>query len=56
MGGLGAHTTFSSFARDAVALADQFRPRLAALYVAASCALGIGAAAAGIAIAEGTAR
>lgn len=53
VGGLGAYTTFSSFARDVVALAEQARLRLVALYVAASCALGIGAAAAGIAIAGG---
>ena len=53
VGGLGAYTTFSSFVRDAVALAEQNRLRLAALYIAASCVLGIGAAAAGIAIAGG---
>lgn len=51
VGGLGAYTTFSSFARDAVALAEQDRLRLAGLYVATSCALGIGAAAAGVAMA-----
>jgi len=51
VGGLGAYTTFSSFARDAVALTEQDRPWLAGAYVAASCALGIGAAAAGVAIA-----
>lgn len=52
-GALGAYTTFSSFARDAVALAEQDRLWLAALYVAVSCALGIGAAAGGVAIAGG---
>jgi CrcB protein len=51
VGGLGAYTTFSSFARDVVALAEQGRLGLAGCYVAASCALGIGAAAVGIAIA-----
>lgn len=50
VGGLGAYTTFSSFARDAVALAEHDRLPLAALYVTASCVLGIGAAAAGIAM------
>lgn len=52
VGALGAYTTFSSFARDAVALAEQRRVALAALYIAASCALGISAAAIGVAIAE----
>lgn len=51
VGGLGAYTTFSSFARDAVALAEQGRLALAGCYVTASCALGIGAAAVGVAIA-----
>ncbi len=51
--GIGAYTTFSSFARDAVALAEQNRLRLAGLYVAASCALGTGAAATGVALAGG---
>jgi CrcB protein len=50
LGGLGAYTTFSSFARDAVALAEQGKRRLAAMYVAASAVLGIGAAALGVAI------
>jgi len=51
VGGLGAYTTFSSFARDAAALAEQDRLSLAGLYVLVSCALGIGAAALGVAIA-----
>ncbi len=51
VGGLGAYTTFSSFARDAVALADRRRVALAALYVAASCLLGVGTAAVGVALA-----
>jgi fluoride exporter len=49
VGGLGAYTTFSSFARDAVALAETKRVMLAAVYVALSCLLGIGAAAIGVA-------
>jgi fluoride exporter len=48
--GLGAYTTFSSFARDAVALAETNKALLAAAYVAASCLLGIGAAAVGVAM------
>lgn len=51
VGGLGAYTTFSSFARDVVALTERGRLGLAGCYVAASCALGIGAAAVGVAIA-----
>lgn len=51
VGGLGAFTTFSSFARDAVALTEFGKWRLAAFYIIASCALGIGAAALGVAIA-----
>ena len=50
VGALGAYTTFSSFARDAVALADDGRLWLAGLYVAASAVLGIGAAALAVAI------
>lgn len=49
--GLGAYTTFSSFARDAVALAETKTVMLAAVYVSFSCLLGIGAAAAGAAAA-----
>jgi CrcB protein len=51
VGALGAFTTFSSFARDAVALAEQHRLPLAAIYVGASSLVGIAAAAAGIAVA-----
>ncbi|MBW3556254.1 MAG: CrcB family protein [Actinobacteria bacterium] len=51
--GLGAYTTFSSFAGDAVALAKQKRLPLAGLYVAASCLLSIGGAGAGVAMAAG---
>jgi CrcB protein len=49
-GGLGAYTTFSSFARDVVALADGGRRKSAVLYVVASVCLGVGAAGAGIAL------
>ena len=49
--GLGAFTTFSSFARDTVALAETRQVVLAAAYVGASCLLGIGAAAVGVALA-----
>ena len=52
VGGLGAYTTFSSFARDAVALAELRRLTTAALYVAATCALGLAFAAVGVAIAN----
>ncbi len=50
--GLGAYTTFSSFARDAVALAEQRRVVLASAYIATTCLVGIAAAAAGVAIAR----
>jgi fluoride exporter len=49
--GLGAFTTFSGFAADAVALEQGCRRRLAALYVASSCVLGVLGAAAGTALA-----
>ena len=52
VGGLGAYTTFSSFARDAVALAELRHPTTAALYVGATCVLGLAAAASGVAIAS----
>jgi len=52
VGGLGAYTTFSSFARDAVALAELRHVTTAALYVAATCVLGLAAASAGVAIAN----
>lgn len=50
VGALGALTTFSSFARDAVALAGHGRVKAAAFYVSATCVLGIAAASAGVAI------
>jgi fluoride exporter len=48
--GLGAFTTFSSFARDAVALAETNQVMRAGIYVALSCLLGVAAAAAGFTI------
>lgn len=51
VGGLGAFTTFSSFARDTVALAEARRLVPCVTYVVVSCAAGIGAAAIGIAVA-----
>ena len=52
VGGLGAFTTFSSFARDAVALAELRHVRAAVFYVGATCVLGLAAASAGVAIAN----
>lgn len=51
VGALGAYTTFSSFARDAVALAEGRQFATAAAYIVATCGLGIGAAALGVAAA-----
>lgn len=48
---LGAFTTFSSFARDTVALAEQREVGLAILYAVLSCGLGVAAAAVGVALA-----
>jgi CrcB protein len=48
--GLGAFTTFSSFARDAVALGEQAQVRLAAVYVAVTCGAGVLAASIGVAL------
>jgi CrcB protein len=50
-GGLGAYTTFSSFARDAVALVEERRPLAAAAYVLGTCALTVAAAWAGLVLA-----
>ena len=50
VGALGAYTTFSSFAHDTVSLIGRRRTALAAAYVAATLALGIGAAALGVAV------
>jgi len=47
--GLGAYTTFSSFARDAVALVRTSKVTLAVAYVALSCLLSVAAAAVGVA-------
>ena len=54
VGGLGTYTTFSSFARDAVALAERRRVALGAVYVLVSGAGGIAAAAAGLALSGST--
>lgn len=51
--GLGAFTTFSSFARDAVALAEQRHVAQAAVYVATTMVAGVAAAAVGLALAGG---
>jgi CrcB protein len=48
LGALGAFTTFSSFARDAVAVAELRRTLLSAAYIAATLVLGVMAAAAGM--------
>jgi CrcB protein len=50
VGGLGTLTTFSSFARDAVALVEEGRVRAALAYVAATVGLGLAAAGAGLAL------
>ena len=52
VGGLGSFTTFSSFARDAVALTELGRLKAAALYVGTTVVLGLAAASAGVAIAN----
>lgn len=49
--GLGAMTTFSSFARDAVALVEEHRMTAAALYMVGTVALGLTAAGVGLALA-----
>ncbi len=51
LAGLGSFTTFSSFARDAVALAERRHVVQAAMYVGLSCGAGIVAAALGVAVA-----
>jgi CrcB protein len=50
VGGLGAFTTFSSFARDTVSLAEARQLTLCVAYVVMSFALGLGAAAIGMAL------
>lgn len=50
VGGLGAYTTWSSFARDAVALLELRRLALAGAYIAATTVLSIVAAATGMAL------
>ena len=49
-GAIGAYTTFSSFARDAVALVEAGRPGAAAGYVAATCAACVAAAWTGLSL------
>lgn len=51
IGGLGTLTTFSSFARDAVALVEEGRFRAALAYVVGTVGLGLAAAGAGLALA-----
>jgi CrcB protein len=50
VGALGTYTTFSSFARDAVALAELRQIALATAYVTLTCGAGIAAAAVGVAL------
>jgi fluoride exporter len=52
VGGLGALTTFSSFARELVTAVERRRQLQAAGYLAATLLAGVAAAAAGIALAE----
>ena len=47
---IGAYTTFSSFVRDAIALAEAGRSTLAAVYVALTCAACVAAAAVGLSL------
>ena len=47
---LGAFTTFSSFARDATALAEQGRRLRAVVYVLATCIIAVGGAWIGLAL------
>lgn len=51
--GLGAFTTFSSFARDAVALAQQRHVAQGAVYIAITMVAGVAAAAVGLVLARG---
>lgn len=53
VGGLGAFTTFSSFARDVVALAEWRKLGTGFFYLGASCVLGVGGSALGIALVGG---
>lgn len=52
VGGLGAFTTFSTFANDVLALWSRRRRPAACVYIALTLALGIGAAAAGVGLAS----
>lgn len=49
-GGLGTLSTYSSFARDTVALVELRQAAMAVLYVLATCGAGVLAAAGGVAI------
>lgn len=51
VGGLGAFTTFSSFAADTAALVERHRVGLAVAYVAGTVGLAVVACAAGVALA-----
>jgi CrcB protein len=50
---LGAYTTFSTFSVDTVGLVEHARPRAAAVNLAASLVLGLGAAAVGLLVGHG---
>lgn len=50
VGGLGALTTFSSFARDVVALIEQHRVSASVFYLVLTCATGVAAATLGMAL------
>ena len=52
VGCLGAYTTFSSFARDTIALIEQRRVSVAVVYLGATLTVGIAAAAIGVALAR----
>jgi CrcB protein len=53
-GGLGAYTTFSSFARDAIALVEERKPWAAVGYVGSTVVVGVAAAALGIVLSRGS--
>lgn len=50
VGFLGGYTTFSSYTLEALGLIERDRPFLAAIYLGGSVLLGVGAAAAGLAL------
>lgn len=53
-GGLGAYTTFSSLARDVIALAEERRWTATIAYVVATLVVGVAAAAAGVTLSRGS--